>query len=94
MEKVSAEIFDEYSKLTNIIIRGDNLECQKVLFQFPSSVMTIITLMEENSTARASVTGVATRLLRVTGRVPELRMSSSMVRGPESEGTRPKFNIS
>ena len=56
--------------------------------------MTIITLMEENSTARASVTGVATRLLRVTGRVPELRMSSSMVRGPESEGTRPKFNIS
>ena len=33
MEKVSAEIFDEYSKLTNIIIRGDNLECQQVLLQ-------------------------------------------------------------
>ena len=53
-----------------------------------------MTLTEANSTARASVTGVATRLVRVTGREPELRTSSSIVRGPESEGTRPKFNIS
>ena len=52
------------------------------------------TLIEENSTARASETGVATRLVRVTGRVPELSTSRSIVRGPESEGTRPKFNIS
>ena len=52
------------------------------------------TLIEENSTARASVTGVATRLVRVTGRVPELSTSRSIVRGPESDGTRPKFNIS
>ena len=52
------------------------------------------TLIEENSTARASVTGVATRLVRVTGLVPELSTSRSIVRGPESEGTRPKFNIS
>ena len=56
--------------------------------------MTRITLTEANSTARASVTGVATRLVKVTGRVPELRMRRSIVRGPESEGTRPKFNIS
>ena len=53
-----------------------------------------MTLTEANSTARASVTGVATRLVRVTGREPELRTSSSIVCGPESEGTRPKFNIS
>ena len=54
----------------------------------------LITLSGWKSTARASVTGVATREVRLITREPELSRISSRLRGPESEGTRPKFSIS